>query len=818
MNIFFFIVILVLILLCCLILSLNSLAYDNKYHSCTRNKLGGSLIEDKFQTMLNFQIQEMKYINNDSIEYFENYNDLTSKTTWLELSSILRLMMSKINAPHNLVLLFYLIYTYIDINILKNELDNIIQILIDKLIEYANAYMSIILPALYTHTIDHDVSSSYFNMINMCIIYIYLLYCKIDVNGQGIISITEEYILKTPILLKHFLCILCMELFIVKMNKDCSIIYNGLSELMHNILYDVTSFFINFFNYKNISQNDECKYLYYILFNFIQKIEVKSAFNKFSIIEVDQSFQSSESTILSNKIKSYTKKLVELSRSTPHSKIIDAIFNLENDNFRDKFLNNTGLFVIRVIADNYICILLYPFLFKAYKAYQMQIDSLESARDSTYVRIFEKDDKNYSKEYNISRDNGTITAEKKISGGDNKGACTQCGCKSFIRSAQAEWICSCGHTNVLHNKETNLRLNMKKFTNTVKQVSSQIVTNKRKLDFLLDMFKDTIDTYFAELETSSLSETILEYLPIFYIPHNLAKQWRPMNIKPFQSIRDYYDIPKVGSNIPPYNMMKTFITVAHGNNTPENEPSTIDLFENEIVVMSCNPWDILQTDSNLFILQYSLKGVKKNNLMQLLEYYNIITSIRANRKYVKLTDLDINYSRNLLCVYTKRCPNLLLQFYDNAEFSNIPFTTIEWPAQYSSKTIDEFITKNDLIPSTHSEINELLLNNTDNIPNLITYMCNHLDSISLTYNALPEYIPRMKKYVEAMENQEHLELSDPNREIKTYYKHINFQKQETNTLEKEIKSMREYYKTLPESSWENNPGKYVIYFVFACRI
>lgn len=223
------------------------------------------------------------------------------------------------------------------------------------------------MPALYTHTIDHDVSSSYFNMINMCIIYIYLLYCKIDVNGQGIISITEEYILKTPILLKHFLCILCMELFIVKMNKDCSIIYNGLSELMHNILYEVTSFVINY--KKSILQNDEYKYLYYILFNFIQKIEVKSAFNKFSIIEIDQSLQSSESTILSNKIKSYTKNLVALSRSTPHSKIIDAIFNLENDNFRDKFLNNIGLFVIRVTEENYICILLYPFLFRAYKAY-----------------------------------------------------------------------------------------------------------------------------------------------------------------------------------------------------------------------------------------------------------------------------------------------------------------------------------------------------------------------------------------------------------------------------------------------------------------
>lgn len=445
----------------------------------------------------------------------------------------------------------------------------------------------------------------------------------------------------------------------------------------------------------------------------------------------------------------------------------------------------------------------------------MQIDSLESARDSTYVRIFEKDDKNYSKEYNISRDNGTITAEKKISGGDNKGACTQCGCKSFIKSAQAEWICSCGHTNVLHNKETSLRLNMKKFTNTVKQVSSQIVTNKRKLDFLLDMFKDTIDTYFEEFE---ISETILEYLPIFYIPHSFAKQWRPMNIKPFQAIRDYYDTPKIGSNIPPYNMMKTFITVAHGNNTPENEPSTIDLFENEIVVMSCNLWDILQVNSNLFILQYILKGVKKNNLMQLLEYYNIITSIHANRKYAKLTGLDINYSRNLLCVYTKRCPNLLLWFYDNAEFLNIPMNTVEWPAQYSSKTIDEFITKNDLISSTNAEINELLLNDAaDGIPNLITYMCNHLDSISLTFNTLPEYISRITKYVETMETQEKLEISDPNREIKTYYKHINFQKQETGTLEKEIKSMREYYKALPESSWEGNSGKYVIYFVFACR-
>jgi hypothetical protein len=307
-------------------------------------------------------------------------------------------------------------------------------------------------------------------------------------------------------------------------------------------------------------------------------------------------------------INNYIQKILVFSRDPTKKYITDIIFNRENDNNRDKFLNNMGLLIVGFTNSEYICILLYPLLFRAYKAYQMSIDTIKSTSDSDHIHIFEKGDRNYTK-YG--------------------------GSWEAIRKAL---------------KEKNRQ--------------------KNKLEFLLDLYNTQM---IQKLEDVCL----LDIFPFFKIPLMRAQQWYPMIIKPFNNYLANYSIN--------YKYIKKFIIMGHGttiHNTAttlsRKTPAVIDLYPNEIVIMSCNPKEV--TSSNkIYHMAMELISPDNNDLIH-FEHIKTLLNITENGnrmtfKNFAIGDTTYQGGRNNYCIYTKRCPNVKLSFYDyGSEFrDNIPY-------------------------------------------------------------------------------------------------------------------------------------------------
>jgi hypothetical protein len=134
-----------------------------------------------------------------------------------------------------------------------------------------------------------------------------------------------------------------------------------------------------------------------------------------------------------------------------------------------------------------------------------------------------------------------------------------------------------------------------------------------------------------------------------------------------------------------------------------------------------------------------------------------------------------------------------------------------------------------LTPGEKTEkILQLELNEDENIekPNMVKYLFDDIDSLLQEYPILEQlqtYKLRVNNLVDKLGAQEDLEIDD--REIKTYYKHINFRKEKheveflasrKQTLQMEIDSIREYNKS-EKLNWDNNPDKKIIIFVGTCR-
>jgi hypothetical protein len=480
---------------------------------------------------------------------------------------------------------------------------------------------------------------------------------------------------------------------------------------------------------------------------------------------------------------------LEWSRDLTKKNIVDAIFDGENDNNRDKFLNNLGLLVVGYdnINNKYICILLYPFLFKAYKAYQMTMD-LQSNEEN----IFVEGDPNYTKK----------------GGGEN---CIEegCTCIEFFPKEDNNKICNtCGHSILQHYKKERIK-------SKILTLAAETTRMKNKLDFLLQLYKNK----FAELNN-------LDAFKFFKIPFESVKKWEPMLIKSFSQYKQYYNEPNPANNMK-YKDMKKFIVQAHGGTVSINP--NINLLPNEIVIMSCN---ILETvnSNRIYDLVNEFISPLNNDLIH-LDNIELLFNMKEPRHrkdaFTYEYEGKVQYgNRNSFCIYTKKCPNLDLSFYDyGSKFSNnIPFFTYETPIIYSATTIREFLTKlnlNSRIASTSPEILELPLNVDTDIssPNMLKYLFN---DITYSLSSMPvksqlnEYIPRINELVSGLYNQKR--LSTDRRAIQTYYDHIDFTKKSKGSLHSEILDMRRYWQSLPEDKWgENNPKKYVIYFVEACR-
>jgi len=541
-------------------------------------------------------------------------------------------------------------------------------------------------------------------------------------------------------------------------------------------------------------------------------------FELYSIIEIDNSVE--EYT----QIKNYVKYLITQSKFGAIL-VNKLVFGDETrDSNRDKFLNNLGLIVIGYDENNYICILLYPILFEKVKKYQQSRDLINSRQyRNTHSSIFGGLTEEDIEQLKIENPNITDEEIEQLRANDEE-----------IEQLRAN-----------DEKLMQKKLIQKNITENLQKKHSNIIAyneDKKELDKIFQDFKEII--------IQNKNNNITNVIKLFKIPYNMAKLWRPMAIKSFtgEYIQYYhsdesyplylYDTP-IGEVVPPsYKDMKKFMIVAHGlNEPPEGLPPTIDLEPNEIVIMSCNPWEPITAGvTSSLIMEFSspinVDSIHYTNIAEFLG-----ASLNDQRRQAT--------SRNNYCFYMKRCPNLSLQFYNPRDFysrnraevsvyqSNIPFFTFESPMRYNANTIRELlqklnsdIEKADTIRGISGEIiseeiQDLPLNQDNEIPNMLKYL---FDNINLTKSIEPmmdnplllKYMSRIQDLVKKMDAQEHIPYDAPERAVSTYYTHIDFQKQNTGSLLQEIESIREYNKS-PHLDWSNNPHKYVIYFVKACR-
>jgi hypothetical protein len=428
----------------------------------------------------------------------------------------------------------------------------------------------------------------------------------------------------------------------------------------------------------------------------------------------------------------------------------------------------------------------------------MTIDAQQSGEENIFVR----GDANYT----------------KVGGGEH---CIEegCMCIEFIPKEDNAEICNtCGHTILKHNKTERLKSNFKKIASSIVDQKNEKTRQKNKLEFLLQLYKNKFEE-FGDLEA----------FQFFKIPFALAERWRPMLIKSFSQYERYYSESNPDNSMK-YKDMRKFNISAHGSTSIMK--TNIDLLPNEIVIMSCHILESV-TSCRMRDLISEFISPSNNDLIHIDNIrYLMNTKESSNRKDAisYMYEKETKYGdRNNYCIYTNRCPNLQLDFYDYGSTfrENLPFFIYESPIRYSSATIRDFLLSlklDDRLNTTSQEILDLPLNADTDLysPNMLKYLFNDITYSTTNNNddkptksQLVEYIPRISTLVNKLGNQEDKPINS--RAVQTFYKHINFTKKRKSTLLDEIGHMRNYWKSLPEKKWENNPKKYVIYFVYACR-
>jgi hypothetical protein len=550
----------------------------------------------------------------------------------------------------------------------------------------------------------------------------------------------------------------------------------------------------------------------YIAYNIplYNKFNKNQIFKLYTAIEIDFTNNKfiEEKMEIYKKIMDYVNYLIKKDKEdSPEHQYLLYDNDPSIDNNRDKLLNNLCLLIIGVTETNYICILLYPMIFTEFKKYQK-----------------EKEDTNFGNINLYKVDKKTQTKFRKgVFEGGGSGRCTikNCSCIGFMAKSEIDPdICYyCNHPYDAH-------LDM----------GSSAVSQSKKYSVMLENLKEYNKINF--LKASKFGKDIVDILhsnidnyppiPFFQIPmdKNFTKHWRPMSIKALDDA--FFD------NI--YDTAKRFFIDAHGAVPSGNDIKTIDLRDNEIVIMSCAPNEPTAMEPrHLLLLFYDNKNHKKLLIRQL----NRISSTNTiNRSSAEASLSGVLY-RNNFCIYTKKCPNLRLQFYNrsgNQFMKSIPRAVFEYPIQFKFNTVGDLldilhIDKNMPIESPIYGLS--LQNHTDqdiiSVPSILQYFSNKIEDENIDYDNSyyfsqflemfdikdtdiydPEHLKRMNTFITALDNSKTTAIS-------TYYEHIDPIDQEHGTLFREIIDMRRYYDSLPDSNWEDNPSRKVVYFVSSCR-
>lgn len=565
--------------------------------------------------------------------------------------------------------------------------------------------------------------------------------------------------------------------------------------------------------------NTELIILFKIKFILFDQYNNNAIFKQYDAIELNFNTKSQLSTEIItkaeiyNNIVAYAKSLINISRNQSRAHI-DLLIG--EDNNRDKLLNNLGLLIVGITSTDYICILLYPILFEYFKIYQSNKESIQFGTTRVYGEF-----------------------RKGIFEGGGSGRCNyinevngeKCNCSEYQDGMSEDNICyRCEHSASFHMDGKTI----------FKEVFSPVLTkNNIKYSYNRTKLKDT----FKQAIKSSLDlfYDIDMDIPFFRIPikKNYAKEWRPMLIKALNS--NFFNTN--------YDNAKKFIINTHGSyDVPSDNNKTIDLYDNEFVVMSCNPFEIIGTNKQLgLMLTFYDKSDHKQFLMNYFKTGIDPDPILLDRKDSKtLTEMgrDLSYRDNY-CIYTKRCPNLYLQCYDTNPFkSHNPMGTFEYPMQFTSNTIGEFLNKiNSSIvsgvppnmmalsmkirePDRYKLPSILMFLNNDTDYNNPNYYNNYVQKFRLfeTKHSPPdgadpanldneawanEHTTKLDYITEKLSSDKNLPIEEEDRKIvKTYYNNLNPILKIQTTLEAEINEIRKY----------NSEKKLVIYFVSACRI
>jgi len=436
----------------------------------------------------------------------------------------------------------------------------------------------------------------------------------------------------------------------------------------------------------------------------------------------------------------------------------------DDNNFRDKFLNNLALIVVDIDNEKqtYKCILLYPQLFAAFKKHQQLKDQINSsASHAVFGGLTEEDIAQ------LRLENPNITEEE-----------------------------------LKELKKNDLSQKLKpKFETIIEYVEST--------KGVYNILKSLRDEY-------NKLEKFYTVIQFFDIPFDNAQIWKPMVIKGFA---DEF------ANLAPYEHLTKFYSHAHGNTIDSlfsKKSIKINLENNEYVVMSCNPFIPVTTSMGLIHEDIKFKFNNNNNFEEQLKLLYSSMNGAIN------TDRNTQSSRNNYCVFSKRCPNIHLQYYDhneNERFKDINDTLMniyQFPMKFKSKTIRELIERASRAGHPINDTTQEIKNLTIEDNNLLSYLFGTLINdysntnifslfgFSTKKNITPESNTIQETYLANVNKlYEYLKASD---ELDTYsnnYGKVN------STLEDEIIKIREYKKN--KCTQLGIPYDGFLLFVLSCR-
>ena len=617
-----------------------------------------------------------------------------------------------------------------------------------------------------------------------------------------------------------------------------------------DLIISILSFMCKYYSseYINIIKNKLTTPQLGDLNTFFKKEYIINANNQYGTIYklydvIEINFNNSEDLILKQsihtKIIEYIQTLIS-EDAKKHSPSIEFLLYGDNRDDRDKLLNNLALLVIGINSTEYVCILLYPVLFKAFREFKENVEKINFGSSPVYAQP------NENGILDNSEGSNKFISRKGIFMGGGYGRCTECtGCEEYQDSGQDDGLCyNCEHPFTSHEENIENIDDHEMPTEVpiiAPAIPSSTNTGKDKFKKALKMANSDYkqarfieESKFKEFIIQILNSKLNHNIPFFYIPTKVkfTKEWRPMLIKPLKRTNtDFMDIYYRGQ-------ARTFLIDCHGaysyglNNTLK----TIDLYDNEIVVMSCATLECTaRFPQNMAMFCCNSRYYKNMFLEQLLSDYEKLRQPFL-KKYEAIHDIRNNY-----CVYTKRCPNLALQFYNhepNTLYKELPRPVYEFPTQFRSRTIGDLIATlpdPSILGSIDQNIKDLLISNApyDNISgiaqflentientrflssiyynNMILYSLNNMNDASLD-PAIISWLSTHKIRMNCLLDKFDKDLGQPKeqREIQTYYTHINPKKQETGTLFDEITKIREYYTKI-------DPKQQIIYFVSSCR-